>query len=170
MAETKEKRPRGAPKGNQNAKGHGAPKGNRNAQTHGAYTQPDISRFSPEELEEINRAACIDAILGELTARRIDLAKKIRTTEESQQEKYDTTGMDTIKDGTRSGSVVYWESKFSRLEKLETQYYRVIGNIIKVNASLQKAVLDQQKLQLERDRLQLTREKAMGIFEIVDEE
>lgn len=167
MAETKEKRPRGAPKGNQNAKGHGAPRGNHNAQTHGAYSQPDIGSFSEEELEDIHRASGVDAILEELTARRIDLSKKIRALEDSQQEKYDTSGVDNIKDGTRAGSVIYWESKFSRLEKLETQYHRVLGNVIKVSESLQKAALERARLQLERDRLQLAREKATGIFEDV---
>ena len=51
-AELKKPR-RGAPKGNQNAKGHGAPKGNANAETHGAYSRPRIERLSPEQRAEI---------------------------------------------------------------------------------------------------------------------
>lgn len=41
---------KGAPKGNQNAKGHGAPKGNQNAYKHGGYTQVYKEVLTEEEL------------------------------------------------------------------------------------------------------------------------
>lgn len=168
------KKPRGAPKGNQNAKGHGAPKGNqnskggspgnKNAQTHGAYAQPDSDIFSEEEKNEINQAAMMDPVLGELTQRRIYLAKKIQELEESEKEKFDTGGIDVIKKNSRGGSMVYWESKFQRLEKLEIQYNRVVKNIMKIYENMQKDSREKMRIDIERERLRLMRHKAMGIF------
>ena len=56
--------PRGAPKGNQNAKGHGAPKGNRNAETHGVNSKPDISRFTDIEQAQVESARLLSETLG----------------------------------------------------------------------------------------------------------
>lgn len=174
------KKPRGAPKGNQNAKGHGAPKGNsngkggtpgnKNAQTHGAYAQPDMTVFSEDELEEVQEAYALDGALGELTARRIDLMKKIQALEENPEEKYDTGGIDVVKKNSRQGSMVYWESKFSRLEKLEVQYNRVLKNILKIHEEMQKDSREKMRIEIERERLELSRQKAMGVFPEPEEE
>lgn len=153
-----------APKGNQNAKGHGAPKENKNAQTHGAYAAPDESAFTEDERAQVQCAAILGDTLGKLTAKRIDLEKKMAALESDAREKYDTTGADTISGGKRQGSAVYWESKFQRMEKLETQYNRTLGNIIKAVEAIRKGDLEQQRMGLERERLRLAREKAMGIF------
>ena len=175
------KKPRGAPKGNQNAKGHGAPAGNqngagsgatgnKNAQTHGAYAEPETEKFSDEEWEEVRLAEMLDPALGELTRRRIDLARKIRELEENPKEKFDTGGVDTVKKNSRAGSVVYWESKFQRLEKLEIQYNRVLKNILKIHEERQKDAREKMRIEIERQRLELSRQKAMGIFPEPEEE
>lgn len=159
------KKKRGAPKENQNAKGHGAPKGNRNAQTHGAYGVPDTQNFTAEDWNKVKVAAMLDETLAVLTAKRIDLDKKICALNASAVEKFDTGGVDNVSESGRTEKVVYWESKFQRLEKLEIQWNRVVKNILKVYESVQKSTLEQQRIELERNRIRFAKEKAMGIFE-----
>lgn len=156
------KKPRGAPKGNQNAKGHKGPAektglGNRNAETHGAYAKPDDNRLSPEELELASKIH--DEILKELVKKYYDLQHRIREIEENEQEKFVTGGIDG------SNMVEYWDHKNKWLETLEQRSLKILSRI-------QKAIDQQQAREnlavhekLTRESLRLQREKAMGIFE-----
>ena len=170
------KKPRGAPKGNRNAKGHGAPKGNknsaghggpagnRNAETHGAYAAPDTEKFTPEDWEKVRWAEQFGAALAELTKKKIDLTRRIAELEECSEEKFDTGGTDVYRNGKRAGCTVSWEGKFQRLEKLELQLHRVNNKILNILELMQKNEREKMRLEIERERIELAREKAMGIF------
>lgn len=160
------KKPRGAPKGNQNAKGHKGPAektglGNRNAETHGAYAKPDLNKLTPEELDTV--AKIQDEILKMLVEKYYDLQHRISEIEQNDQEKFVTGGIDG------SNSVEYWDHKNKWMETLEQRSLKILSRI-------QKA-LDQQQAReslaihekLTRESLRLQREKAMGIFETEDD-
>lgn len=156
--------PRGAPKGNQNAKGHGAPKGNRNAETHGANSRPDTSNFTSRDMEQVECAERLSTTLGQLTAKRIDLEKRMAELNASEENRFVVSGTDTTTTNGTS-STVYWESKSTRAEKIEMTYIRVLNSILKVTSTIQKNAMEQERIMLERDKLKFSREKAMGIFE-----
>lgn len=68
---TKPKRHVGAPKGNQNAKGHGAPRGNQNRLIHGIYSQTYWDTLSEEERDMLEEEMEYDTEW--LLQRQIDL-------------------------------------------------------------------------------------------------
>lgn len=170
------KKPRGAPKGNQNAKGHGAPKGNqnsvghgapegnKNAQTHGAYAEPETEKFSEEQKKTVEEAKVLSEQLGKLIEKQLDIENKIAQVEAEEQDEYTTGGI------RGKNSMEYWESKFSRLEKLELQYNRITGRILKIMDQMQA----KESLKVHREisirNLKLQREKAMGVFDSDGEE
>lgn len=164
------KKPRGAPKGNQNSKGHGAPKGNqnskgkKNAETHGAYSTPDEGIFSEEEQKEIDAAAMHSALLKELTEKRIDLRNKIRALEEGDQDKFITGGING------KSPIEYWDSKIKYMATLELEYNRVVGRILKVFDQIQAKESLKVHAEISRENTRLQREKAMGVFGDDDEE
>lgn len=155
------KRPRGAPKGNQNAKGNkGPPKhtgmGNRNAETHGAYSKPDETQFTAEEQETVESIQ--SGILRDLVKKYYDLQHKIETIEEDTQYKYFTGGIDG------ANPVEYWDSKDKWLETLEQRSLKIMGRIQKALDQQQaKESLEVHKA-LSMEQLKLQREKAMGVF------
>lgn len=160
--------PRGAPKGNQNAKGHGAPKENRNAETHGANSRPDTTKFTSADLAQVEAARILNETLGQLTAKRIDLENRMSDLASSSEDRFITSGMDTTTNNGTSNTV-YWESRSTRAEKLDTAYIRILGSILKVTEAMQKNTVERDRLAIDRDKLRLSREKAMGIFEAEDE-
>jgi hypothetical protein len=164
------KNPRGAPKGNTNAKGHGAPKGNtnakghKNAETHGAYSEPDTDNFSEEDWRKIDAASMQSELLAELMAKRIDLRKRIEKIENSRVDAFVTGGING------ANSVEYWDSKIKYIQTLELEYNRIVGRILKVFDQLQAAESARIHAELSRESLDLQRQKAMGVFGESDED
>lgn len=161
------KKPRGAPKGNQNAKGHKGPaeksgQGNRNAETHGAYARPDESAFSPEEKSTVEQIQ--NEMLRDLVKKYYDLQHRISEIEQDTQYKYFTGGIDG------SQYVEYWDSKDKWLETLEQRSIKILGRIQKFfdQQQARESLKSHEKLTMES--LKLQREKAMGMFEEAEEE
>jgi len=159
------KKPRGAPKGNQNAKGNRGPGkntglGNKNAQTHGAYAKPDDSMFSEAELKKLDEIQ--DEMLRAMVKKYMDLEKRIEALEEDPEEKFITGGIDG------NSPMTYWDHKRKWIETLEQRS-------LKIQSRIQKYIDQRQvkeSLEVHREismaNLQLQREKAMGIFEEED--
>ncbi len=156
------KKPRGAPKGNQNAKGHKGPsvksgQGNRNAQTHGAYAAPEENRFSQEQKETVEKIQ--DEMLRQLVKKYYDLENRIEEIRDDYREKYITGGIDG------ANPVEYWDSKIKWLETLEQRSIRILGKIQKFFDQQQV----RQSLEVHREisiaNLNFQKEKAMGIFD-----
>ena len=158
-----------APKGNQNSKGHGAPKGNRNAETHGARSRPDTTAFTAADWAEVESAGMVSDVLARLVAKRIDLERRMTELEASPLDRFTTSGA-TTKTAKGNTETSYWESKFSRMEKLETAYVRLLGNIMKAAEASHKLEAEKTRLELEREKLKFSKEKAAGIFEFEDDE
>ena len=161
------KKPRGAPKGNQNAKGHGPPKektgqGNRNAQTHGAYAKPDDANFTAEELEQLEGIQ--DEMLRFLVKKYMDLNKRIEALEEEPEEKFITGGIDGF------NAMTFWDHKRKWIETLEERSLRIQSRIQKYIDQRQARESLEVHKELSMANLQLQREKAMGVFEDGDEE
>ena len=156
------KKPRGAPKGNQNAKGNRGPGkntglGNKNAQTHGAYAKPDVSTFTPEELGTVDKIQ--DTMLRDLVKKYYDLQHKIATIEADYREKYITGGIDG------SQIVEYWDSKDKWLETLEQRSIKILGKIQKFFDQQQARESLEVHKEISMQNLKLQREKALGIFD-----
>ena len=125
------KKPRGAPAGNQNAKGRGPAKektglGNQNAATHGAYSQPNLDTFTPEQRQEVDTAALQMSILGTLTARKIYLENRIEEITQREQEKFTTGGIDG------KNPITYWDSKDKWLLTLQSELTKVLKQMQKI--------------------------------------
>ena len=158
---------RGAPKGNQNARGHKGPAaptgvGNRNAQTHGAYAAPDESRFTPEETQTVESIR--DQLLRAEVAKYFDLQHRIEEIRADQREKYVTGGIDS------AAPMEYWDSKDRWLETLENRSLRILARIQKFMDLHQARLSMESHERLTEKSIRLQREKAMGIFETDENE
>lgn len=156
------KKPRGAPKGNQNAKGHKGPKektgqGNRNAQTHGAYAQPDETKFTPEELEKLDQIQ--DRMLRSLVEKYMDLEKRIKELEETDEEKFITGGIDGF------NPMTFWDHKRKWIETLEQRSLKIQSRIQKYIDQRQARESLAVHKEISMANLQFQKEKAMGVFD-----
>lgn len=156
------KKPRGAPKGNKNAKGHKGPAektglGNKNAQTHGAYAKPDENLFTEEEQKTVDQIR--DEMLRDLVKKYYDLQHKIEAIENDTQYKYFTGGID----GTNI--VEYWDSKDKWLETLEQRSIKILGRIQKFFDQQQARESMESHERLTLAGLKFQREKAVGVFD-----
>lgn len=157
------KKPRGAPKGNQNAAGHKGPAeksglGNKNAQTHGAYAKPDENSFTEEERKTVDQIR--DGMLRDLVKKYYDLQHKIEAIESDESQfKYFTGGID----GTNM--VEYWDSKDKWLETLEQRSIKILGRIQKFFDQQQARESLESHERLTLAGLKFQREKAMGVFD-----
>jgi hypothetical protein len=164
-------RKRGGQKGNSNAAGHGAPKGNVNAETHGAYSRVHLDALSPEEQEFIE-SLTIDseaAMLREfqiLMAKEWELSRKIKEYEGADPatlyidrvvEMLVPKGKDNTAGAKGNGNeslatamrTVIKASPFDRVMKLETEYNKLHGRILKLIDSMRAHGIDVQRLDLD---------------------
>lgn len=156
------KKPRGAPKGNQNARGHRGPKektgqGNRNAETHGAYAAPDDSRFTEEELGKLEEIQ--DEMLRAMVKKYMDLEKRIEELEETDQEKFVTGGIDGF------NAMTFWDSKQKWVETLEQRSLKIQSRIQKYIDQRQTRENMEMHREISMENLKFQREKAMGVFD-----
>lgn len=177
--EEKRRKRGGAPKGNQNAAGHkggGAPVGNRRAETHGAYSAPRIEEFLPEEREEIENLPpkfmeIAVRQLRSLYAKKIDLEKRIAAMNADDQETLyrDRSMTMQMPDG---GEMKYdnFSTAFERRMKLEAELNKTDGRIQKVMDSFKTREEFQVRMDFERERLEFHKAKAMGEFDVPDDE
>lgn len=182
-----EQKKRGGQKGNKNAAGHGAPKGNKNAETHGAYSTIHLDSLSPEERAYIE-AMTLDTqenMLRELQllfAKERDLTRRIKEYERADQstlyvdrvvEVY-TPGKEKTDNGDngsgaalkQSAKTVINASPFERIMKLETEYNKIHGRIIKLIDSIRAYEMDNQRINLDERKHELSKQRLTGEYNV----
>ena len=178
----------GGQRGNRNAAGHGAPKDNNNAETHGAYSRVHLDSLSPTERAYIE-GVTLDAqanMLRELQlllAKEGDLKRKIK---EYEQAAADTLYVDRVVEmltpksksdhGTgKSGNAeslqttmrtVIKASPFDRAMKLEAEYNKTHGRILKLIDSMRAHEIDCKRLDLDERKHTLAKQRLSGEFDI----
>lgn len=180
-----ERKKRGGQKGNKNAAGHGAPKRNRNAETHGAYTTVHLDSLSPEERAYVE-AISLDAqenMLCELQllfAKERDLTHRIKKYEQANP---DVLYVDKViemlapkasKDNKESGNAAFKQtgktvikvSPFERLMKLESEYNKIHGRIIKLIDSIRAYEMDSKRINLDERKHELTKQRITGEYNV----
>lgn len=171
---------KGAPIGNQNAKGAGAPVGNKNAELHGAYAVIGPGDVPPEILEKIQKCDLditnnLRTSLLKLRLKEADLESRLAKLEgepeddmldERESEVKQVINGELIPQMTTVSRV----SVFVRRQKLEEQLDRVRGRIGKLIESIRAYDADCRRFELEEKKLGLARQKAMGIFDMDDDE
>ena len=161
---------RGAPMGNQNARGHGAPEGNTNAETHGAFSRPRIERLSPEqraEIEALEATFDTNALrhLRRLEIKRADLESRIADLQDRPEDAADLLDRTmSMKTGERELLYQFRSTPFSRRMILEGELNRVDGRIQKLLDSIKSHEAEKNRLDLERERLEFNKQKAAGVF------
>lgn len=177
-----ERKKKGGQKGNKNAVGHGAPKGNTNAETHGAYSAVHLENFPPEERAYIESITLdtMENMLRELQllfAKECDLTRRIN---EYRQADPDTLYTDRVVEVyTRKGKgdsnkqslensarTVIKASPFDRAMKLESEYNKVHGRILKLIDSIRARETDGKRISLDERKHELTRQRITGEYNI----
>ena len=179
---------RGGQKGNKNAVGHGAPKGNTNAETHGAYSTVHIENLPPAERAYIE-GVTLDAqenMLRELQllyAKERDLIARIN---EYKQADPNALYIDRVvevftpkaakdKDGDKStaeptlkqsAQTVIKASPFDRLMKLESEYNKIHGRILKLIDTIKAYEIDSKRLDLDERKHELSRQRITGEYNV----
>ena len=143
---------RGGQKDNKNAVGHGAPKGNKNAETHGAYSTVHLDNLKPEDRVYIESMTldAQDNMLRELQlllAKERDLTRRIKEYEQADPDNLyvdrvvevytPKAGKDKNKNSSetalkQNAKTVIKASPFDRIMKLESEYNKIHGRIIKI--------------------------------------
>lgn len=183
-----ERKKRGGQKGNKNAAGHGAPKGNTNAETHGAYSAVHIEDLPPAERAYIE-SVTLDAqenMLRELQllyAKERDLIARIN---EYKQANPDTLYVDRVvevytpkaakdkgsEESTtesalkQSARTVIKASPFDRLMKLESEYNKIHGRILKLIDTIKAYEIDSKRLDLDERKHELSRQRITGEYSV----
>jgi len=175
QAEQKRKK-RGGQPGNKNAVGHGAPLGSKNAETHGAYSRVNLSDLSEEDQEYIaNLSANIEEnLLNEyriLMAKERDLSNRIAKYDLENDKKFFPERHEKIF-ATKHGKKVevrrieFSESSFERRMKLEAEYIKLHGRILKLLDMMRAHGVDRARLDLDERKHRLAKQKISGEFEI----
>lgn len=181
-----ERKKRGGQKGNKNAAGHGAPKGNTNAETHGAYSAVHLDSLSAEERAYIE-AMSLDAqenMLRELQllfAKERDLMRRIKDYEQADpkdlyvdrvvevftpkanKDKEGESGKAPLK---QTAKTVIKTSPFERLMKLESEYNKIHGRIIKLIDSIRAYEMDNKRISLDERKHELSKQRLTGEYNV----
>lgn len=178
-----ERKKRGGQKGNKNAVGHGAPKGNTNAETHGAYSTVHIEDLPLSERAYIENIT-LDAqenLLRELQllyAKGLDLKRRIneykqadpnalyvdRVVEVYTPNKDETEGE---KQGLKNvAKTVVKTSPFERLMKLESEYNKIHGRILKLLDTIRAYEIDGKRIDLDERKHELSKQRITGEYNV----
>lgn len=181
-----ERKKRGGQKGNKNAAGHGAPKGNKNAETHGAYSTVHLDSLPPEERVYIE-SMTLDAqenMLRELQlllAKERDLTRRISEYEQADpnvlyvdrvvevytpkadKDKNENSNKTALKQNAKT---VIKASTFDRIMKLETEYNKIHGRIIKLIDSIRAYEVDNKRLNLDERKHELSKQRLTGEYSV----
>jgi len=177
---------RGGQKGNKNAVGHGAPKGNKNAETHGAYSTVHLDNLPPEERAYIE-SMTLDAqenMLRELQlllAKERDLTRRINEykqadpnalyvdrvvevyTPKADKDKGKDGGNTTLK---QTAKTIIKASPFDRIMKLEAEYNKIHGRIIKLIDSIRAYEIDGKRISLDERKHELSKQRLTGEYNV----
>ena len=181
-----ERKKRGGQRGNKNAAGHGAPKRNRNAETHGAYSTVHLDNLTPEERAFV-KTMTLDAqenMLRELQlliAKERDLTRRINEYEQADPEtlyvdrvvEVYTHKPNTDKDKSpennalkQTAKTVIKASPFDRIMKLEAEYNKIHGRIIKLIDSIRAYEIDGKRISLDERKHELTKQRLTGEYNV----
>ncbi len=178
-----ERKRRGGQKGNKNAVGHGAPKGNSNAETHGAYSTVHLENLPSEERAYIE-SMTLDARENMLRELQLLFAKErdlIRRINEYKQADANTLYIDRVvevytpnKDDTDGekkelknvAKTVVKTSPFERLMKLEAEYNKIHGRIIKLIDSMRAYEIDSKRIDLDEKKHELSKQRLTGEYNV----
>ncbi len=172
---------RGAPKGNNNAKGNrggaGAPLKNKYALATGEYETISMSDvFDEVELQLMDMETDIYAELeNELkywTIRERRMLKRIKKIEDQKNEftisSITTTENKTTSDnfqGITKGKSTFLKNNLDDILRIEEALTRVQANKLKVIEKLHKLDHDDERLQMEKERLELYKKKLTGVID-----
>lgn len=183
-----DRKKRGGQKGNKNAAGHGAPKGNTNAETHGAYSTVHIEDLLLAEREYIE-SVTLDAQENMLRELQLLYAKErdlIRRINEYKHADPNTLYIDRVvevytpkaakdKDSEestaepplkQSAQTVIKASPFDRLMKLESEYNKIHGRILKLIDTIKAYEIDSKRLDLDERKHELSRQRITGEYNV----
>lgn len=182
-----ERKKRGGQKGNKNAVGHGAPKGNSNAETHGAYSTVHIEDLPPAERAYVE-SITLDAKENMLRELQLLFAKErdlLRRINEYKQADPNTLYVDRVvevytpkaskdNDSTedaqqplkRNAQTVIKASPFDRLMKLESEYNKTHGRILKLIDTIKTYEIDSKRLDLDERKHELSRQRITGEYNV----
>lgn len=179
LVETEPKRKQGGQPGNKNASGAGAPRGNTNAETHGAYSTVRMENLETEQrqyIEGLTLEAKTNMLseLQRLMAKEIDLQNRINALDQAEPEKlYPDRVIEVHKPkGGQGGTfktvtkTVMMASAFDRRMKLEAEWNKVHGRIIKLIDSIRAYELESDRVNLEKKKYNLSKQKIMGEYSI----
>lgn len=181
-----ERKKRGGQKGNKNAAGHGAPKGNTNAETHGAYSTVHLDSLPPEErayIETMNLDAQENMLreLQLLFAKERDLMRRIKEYEQADPNTLyvdrvvevftPKASKDNDKDSGKaplkqSAKTVIKASPFERLMKLESEYNKIHGRIIKLIDSIRAYEIENKRINLDERKHELSKQRLTGEYNV----
>lgn len=154
------KRNKGAPEGNNNAKGHGAPKRNQNAVTHGFF-QKFLPAETLEIMETMNERAPADLIWDQIQIQYAAIIRAQRIMHVESKEEI-IKELKKHKD-TQFGKEIEYEFQFAweRQAQLLTAQSRAIGEL---RSSIRQFVemadeADERRLKLEKMQLDIDRAK-----------
>ena len=181
-----ERKKRGGQKGNKNAAGHGAPKGNTNAETHGAYTTIHLDSLPAEDRPYIESMS-LDAqenMLRELQllfAKERDLMRRIKEYEQADsnilyvdrvvevftpkasKDKDNENDKTTLK---QTAKTEIKTSRFERVMKLESEYNKIHGRIIKLIDSIRAYEMENKRISLEERKHELSKQRLSGEYNV----
>ena len=173
-------RVKGGQAGNRNAAGHGAPIGNKNAETHGAYSKVHLENLSQEEICFIENLTLNveENMLRELRllfAKAIDLAKKIRAYENALPEEMfpdrviemmASKGRGENEKNKTAMKTIVKASAFDRMIKLEAEYCKTHGRILRLIDTIRAHEVDRLRADLDERRHALASQRLTGEYNI----
>lgn len=184
-----ESKKRGGQKGNKNAAGHGAPKGNKNAETHGAYSTVHLDSLPTEErayLENITLDAQENMVreLQLLFAKERDLIRRISEYKHADEANPNMLYVDRVvevytpdksEDNDTEGAkkrlknvakTVIKTSPFERLMKLEAEYNKIHGRILKLLDAIRAYEIDGKRIDLDERKHELSKQRLTGEYNV----
>jgi uncharacterized protein YjcR len=186
MTKTKQSEPkkRGGQPGNRNAAGHGAPVGNNNAETHGAYKVIHLDNLTTEEREYLENIT-LDAGANMLRELQILYAKErdlIRRIKEYENVDPATLYVDKViemlvpknkekseknkSEFTSTMQTVIKSSPFDRARKLQAEYDKVHGRILKLIDTMRTYEADGKRLDLDERKHKINKMRITGEYDI----
>ena len=179
---------RGGQKGNKNAAGHGAPVGNNNAETHGAYSRVHLDSLTPEERAYIesltlDTEAVMLRELQLLMAKERDITRKIKEYEQAdptalyvdrvvemlkpiEKEDRESERQSDIEGLKTAMQTVIKASPFERAMKLEAEYSKLHGRILKLIDSIRAQDIEVKRLDLDERKHTLAKQRLSGEYNI----
>lgn len=163
-----------------------SPKGNKNAETHGAYSTVHLDNLKPEDRVYIESMTldAQDNMLRELQlllAKERDLTRRIKEYEQADPDNLyvdrvvevytPKAGKDKNKNSSetalkQNAKTVIKASPFDRMMKLESEYNKIHGRIIKLIDSIRAYEVDNKRISLDERKHELSKQRLTGEYNV----